>query len=215
MIAHSHRDRDEIKRRAEAEFVNLFDEHGGRRFGKPKSNGDCASLFCPFHDNKNTPSASIHNGRFRCFACGASCDVIEFIERVQRTDFKSALTFLSDRYRVPLETSTMLSARERREYLARRRAAETEAWELLAWRDRLTDALVEARNSYFRAYHRALRHILQFGIDTPVGRLAADAAELYEVRYRQMDERIEILLSASFGPLLSFFRLSGKAQHEN
>lgn len=209
VILHSHRDRDEIKQLAEAEFVNLFEELGGRRRGKAKSNGNCAGLFCPFHQNSHTPSASIFAGRLRCFACGISLDVIEFIERVQRTNFKSALRFLADRYKVPLETSS-LSAREKREYVARRRAAEAEAWKFLAWRDRMIDALVQARNSYFHAYHRALRYILQFGIDTSVGQLAADAAELYEVRYQDMDGRIEVLLSASFQTLLPFFR--GKAQ---
>jgi hypothetical protein len=209
VILHSHSDRDEIKRLAEAEFVNLFDELGGRRRGKAKSNGNCAGLFCPFHPNSHTPSASIFAGRLRCFACGISLDVIEFVERVQRTNFKSALGFLADRYHVPLETST-LSARERREYVARRRAAEAEAWELLGWRDRLIDALVQARNSYFHAYHRALRYILRYGIDTLAGQLAADAAELFEVRYRDMDGRVAVLLSASFQTLLPFFR--GKAQ---
>jgi hypothetical protein len=78
-----HEDRDEIKRRAEADFPNLYLEHGGRRRGK--------SFHCLFHKD-GTPSASIHKGRFHCFTCNISLDVIEFVQRAQRTDFKGALS---------------------------------------------------------------------------------------------------------------------------
>jgi hypothetical protein len=53
----SHADRDEIKARAEADFLNFYLEHGGRRRAK--------ALHCIFHSDRN-PSASIHKSRHRC-----------------------------------------------------------------------------------------------------------------------------------------------------
>ena len=52
---------------------------------------------CPFHDER-TPSFSItpDGGAFKCFGCGASGDVIEFVMRAEGLDFKTALEFLSD-----------------------------------------------------------------------------------------------------------------------
>jgi CHC2 zinc finger len=102
----SHEDRDAIKARAEADFLNLFEAHGGRSRGR--------ALYCPFHEDKN-PSASIHNGRFRCFGCNLSLDVFGFIEKAQSTDFRGAMSYLADRYGVPLN-NRVLSDAGKREY---------------------------------------------------------------------------------------------------
>src|SRR6516165_4859750 len=112
MPIYSHADRDEVKRRAESDFPNLFREHGGRFRG-------CA-LYCIFHDDRN-PSASFHKGRFQCFACGLSLDVFAFIERAHGADFKGALSYLADRYVVNLN-NRLLTPQEKRQY-ARERAA--------------------------------------------------------------------------------------------
>jgi len=88
LIHFGHEDRDRIKAVAEADFLQLFTDHGGRRRGK--------ALHCRFHKNR-TPSASIFKNRYHCFACNFSLDAIAFVERAQRTDFKGALgsTFVS------------------------------------------------------------------------------------------------------------------------
>lgn len=49
MPLHNHADRDAIKARAEADFLNPFEEHGGRRRGE--------ALHCLFHEDRS-PSAS-------------------------------------------------------------------------------------------------------------------------------------------------------------
>ena len=115
---HSHEDRDAIKARAEADFLNLFEEHGGRRRGK--------ALQCPFHDDKN-PSASIHKGRFHCFGCNLSLDVFGFIEKAQGTDFRGALSYLADRYGVPMN-NRVLTRSEKREYAEAQRIREEAAY---------------------------------------------------------------------------------------
>ncbi|HEX2903439.1 MAG TPA: CHC2 zinc finger domain-containing protein [Jatrophihabitans sp.] len=51
---------------------------------------------CPFHDD-DTPSLSVEGvpGRFHCFGCGASCDVIDYIARTHHLDFLAAAAHLT------------------------------------------------------------------------------------------------------------------------
>src|SRR5215831_614210 len=50
---------------------------------------------CPFHTEK-TPSFFVNEekGLFHCFGCGEGGDVIKFVQSIEKTDFKSALTLL-------------------------------------------------------------------------------------------------------------------------
>lgn len=60
---------------------------GGRWVGK-----------CPFHKTgqERTPSFVIYpNNTFHCFACQANGDAIDFIQKKENLDFKSAIKFLS------------------------------------------------------------------------------------------------------------------------
>jgi len=52
---------------------------------------------CPFHDDRN-PSFSIfaNDTRFHCHGCGASGDVIAFVQRAHEVSFSAALAMLSD-----------------------------------------------------------------------------------------------------------------------
>jgi hypothetical protein len=115
---HTHADRDTIKARAEADFLNLFEEHGGQRRGK--------ALYCLFHQDRN-PSASIHKGRFHCFGCNLSLDPFAFVQRAQGTDFRNALEYLADRYGVPLN-NRVLTDSEKREYEDDRRTRANAAY---------------------------------------------------------------------------------------
>jgi DNA primase catalytic core len=61
-----------------------------------KKNGRGYFGLCPFHDDKN-PSLSINpkTNLWQCFGCGASGDVIRFIELFDRVDFTEAVRILS------------------------------------------------------------------------------------------------------------------------
>lgn len=52
---------------------------------------------CPFHDDRD-PSFSIfaNDTRFQCHGCGASGDIIAFVQRAYRVSFSEALALLSD-----------------------------------------------------------------------------------------------------------------------
>ncbi len=58
---------------------------------------------CPFH-NEKTPSfnVSLDNQFFHCFGCGASGDVISFVQKHDNIDFMDALKLLANRYGVIL-----------------------------------------------------------------------------------------------------------------
>ena len=59
---------------------------------------------CPFHQEK-TPSFMVNPdlGRFKCFGCGESGDVISFIEKTERVDFREALQMAADMAGVKLK----------------------------------------------------------------------------------------------------------------
>jgi len=82
-------DADEIKKRVDivdviSDYVNL------KRVGKLYMGR------CPFHEDK-TPSFAVYlDGYYKCFGCGASGDVIDFIMKIRGCDFKEALEILQE-----------------------------------------------------------------------------------------------------------------------
>ena len=59
---------------------------------------------CPFHEER-TPSFSVNaeHRLYHCFGCGASGDAISFVRETEGLDFREAIEFLAERYRVELE----------------------------------------------------------------------------------------------------------------
>lgn len=56
---------------------------------------------CPFHHEK-TPSFAIKedDGYYHCFGCGASGDVVKFVQNIESTDFITAVKILADRAKI-------------------------------------------------------------------------------------------------------------------
>jgi len=81
---------------------DLVDLAGG--FTQLHKRGAEFSGRCPFHDER-TPSFWVNQtkGVYHCFGCGASGDVIKFVQQKQGLDFVEAVDLLADRYRVELE----------------------------------------------------------------------------------------------------------------
>ena len=61
------------------------------RIGKDRYRG-----YCPFHNEKR-PSFTVYSDTqsYYCFGCGAGSDVISFLMKINRIDFKTALKHLS------------------------------------------------------------------------------------------------------------------------
>ena len=58
---------------------------------------------CPFHDD-STPSLTVNTtkGIYKCFACGATGDVIDFLQKYLKITFPEAVKMLSDKYGIEM-----------------------------------------------------------------------------------------------------------------
>jgi DNA primase len=61
---------------------------------------------CPFH-NEKSPSFNVNpdNQYYHCFGCGASGDVISFVQNHENVDFIDAVKMLADRYGIVIQES--------------------------------------------------------------------------------------------------------------
>jgi DNA primase len=116
---------------------------------------------CPFHEER-TPSFSVSpaRGTYHCFGCGVGGDAITFVRETHGLDFPSAIEWLADRFRVPIEYEESSPAQE----AARRRTA------------RLYSLLDQAADFYGRylwdsqAGSMARDYLAGRGLDEPVCR---------------------------------------------
>jgi DNA primase len=96
--------------------VNIVDVIG-ERIDLKRSGANYKAL-CPFH-SESTPSFFVNPQiqRYKCFGCGASGDVIEFLEQYEGMTFLEALQTLADRAGIELEHYTKSKDDEIRETL--------------------------------------------------------------------------------------------------
>ena len=80
--------------------------------------GNSFKACCPFH-NEKTPSFFVHPQmqRYRCFGCGASGDVLDFLQNYEGISFYEALKELADRAGIKLKEFARSSEDEEREQL--------------------------------------------------------------------------------------------------
>ena len=59
---------------------------------------------CPFHDDKTLGNFSVNpnKGVYKCFACGAGGDAIEFLIKHERLTYGEALHYLAKKYSIPI-----------------------------------------------------------------------------------------------------------------
>lgn len=71
---------------------------------------------CPFHEEK-TPSffAADKRGRFKCFGCGESGDIFDFVQRFYGMDFPHAVNFIKERYISGIDVNVTSGYQARRE----------------------------------------------------------------------------------------------------
>lgn len=101
---------DEIKSRCD-----ITDVIG--RVVQLKRSGSNYKGLCPFH-NEKTPSFVVSSSKqiFTCFGCGASGDVIGFVERYYSLDFRGAVEMLAKEYGISLEGAFSGGSAARDEY---------------------------------------------------------------------------------------------------
>lgn len=66
------------------------------KFVKLEKRGQNSFGLCPFHGEK-TPSFSVNDAmqRYKCFGCGASGDIFNFVQEYQKVDFAEAIEILA------------------------------------------------------------------------------------------------------------------------
>lgn len=98
---------DEIKSRC-----NIVDVIG--RHVPLKKTGSNYKGVCPFH-NEKTPSFVVSDTKqiFTCFGCGATGDVIGFVEKYNNLDFAGAVEKLATEYGIELKNSNFQGERDR------------------------------------------------------------------------------------------------------
>ncbi len=69
-----------------------------------KKAGRSFKALCPFHDDRN-PSMTVNPelGRYKCWSCGASGDIFNWVMETQKVDFPEALRLLADQAGVELK----------------------------------------------------------------------------------------------------------------
>ncbi len=69
-----------------------------------KKAGRSFKALCPFHDDRS-PSMTINQelGRYKCWSCGASGDIFNWVMEIQKIDFPEALRLLADQAGVELK----------------------------------------------------------------------------------------------------------------
>lgn len=104
---------DEIK--SKVDIVDLVSEAGV----KLRHAGRNYTGFCPFHDNKHTPSFVVwpESGTWRCFGqCNEGGDVFKFVMKRENLDFKEALDKLATRAGVQVPTFTRQTPEQKEAY---------------------------------------------------------------------------------------------------
>lgn len=98
------------------EAVSIVDIIGQRL--DLKSSGSNYRALCPFH-NEKTPSFFVNEQfqRYRCFGCGASGDVFNFLEAYEGMTFVEALEYLANQAGIKLDRYHKSSQDEERERL--------------------------------------------------------------------------------------------------
>lgn len=76
-------------------------------------------ICCPFHGEKH-PSMKIYKDGFRCFACGNSGNVIDFVMAYDNVPFKTAFISLGGTYKVQTERERKMAEMSRKRAKAER-----------------------------------------------------------------------------------------------
>jgi DNA primase len=112
-------------------------EYIGRDVALKKAGADSYKGLCPFH-NERTPSFTVNarTNRYRCFGCGKSGDIFEYVQERNHLGFGEAVRFLAEGAGIAIPAQ---GAREDAELTRQRRLAELNEKALEFFRHALRD----------------------------------------------------------------------------
>jgi DNA primase len=98
--------------KASVDIVRVIGEYGVKL---RKASPNRYQGLCPFHTEK-TPSFSVYTQiqAYKCFGCGATGDVIKFVEQIDSISFYEALKSLAERNNIPMPKRADFSDAETR-----------------------------------------------------------------------------------------------------
>jgi hypothetical protein len=177
-----------------------------RDYTKLRKSGAGLVGLCPCHKER-TPSFYLYPAkqRYRCFGCQAKGDVFSLLMAVERVDFPEAVRQLAARFGIALTPLTDAELRGR----DRRRTAEAEGMQVLAYRRAVLDALLEARAGCIRRQERCLRVLGKRPAGSATARRATVIFRAYDAAIDDVEARIDTIKRARWEDLVSSFRKSG------
>lgn len=94
---------DKITEEKIKQAVNIVDVIGD--FIELRKRGVEYQGLCPFHDDRTLGNFSVNpnKGLYKCFACGAGGDAIEFLMKYERLSYGEALHYLAHKYSIPVD----------------------------------------------------------------------------------------------------------------
>ncbi len=107
-------------------------------------------IYCPFH-NEKTASMKLYDGDkgYHCFGCGASGDVIKFVQQYFGLGFKDAIQKLNDDFMLGLPLGEKINKQKRlemsRQAFERKKAIKEQEEKEKAVKDQYFEALGEYR----------------------------------------------------------------------
>lgn len=151
-------------------------------------------------------SLDFGRGLWHDHARGAGGGIIELVTLSLSRDKAGAIKWLAELAGVALAEWTSDERAEYARLAARRRVAEAEARELVAWKDELLREIADWRAVQWRAHHRAQRVIAVEGIATERGAMAADVIGVSEKQVARLDAEYDRINHATWEQLLPEFR---------
>jgi DNA primase len=137
----------------------------GERVRLRKSGPNRYTGLCPFHTEK-TGSFTVHAAFqfYKCFGCGASGDVLKFVQEIEGISFYEALKLLADRHGIPMPKRAGYSDPD-----TRLRAAIYQMHEIAeqAFRNHLASPAGAEARAYLERRGVSREAIEQFGLGYP------------------------------------------------
>lgn len=158
---------------------------------------------CPFHSDKH-PSMSFKNGRFRCWACGASGDSIDFVGRLLGLDTMESVRRINADFSLvlPLDRQQTPAERQEAEQAARRQREVRDTYKLFEeWRSDMLRRL----NACFREAHLVLKTL-----ETPADLDRLTGTQALAIREQAHIEYVsDVLTGGTLAEQMEVFRERG------
>lgn len=131
---------DQIKQ--SVPLAEAIESYTGERFIKNK-------ICCPLHNEKTASFTVYPNGKYYCFGCGESGDIITFVMKYFNIGFTAALYRLDCDYCLGLYNRPTISEHRRRQRETAERRKEQQ---------RAKDKATALNNAYWQAFDRVLHY---------------------------------------------------------